>query len=182
MLILRKLAVCCFLCCVFQYGFTQDKSTSSRIIIETGGNVPFNINSYDKYENGMRYEYWTRLSLSFSDSVTIGDETVVSGATWKLEFKANTSQLFGDYGGNIDLDLITLEVVDAGGNNDLEVFIMPDPISLSENFQPLIEGAPQGNFQILITYTIGEGENNLLGNPPDYYNVDIIFELSKHSD
>lgn len=181
MLNLWKFAIFGLLCLFFQHVLSQD-ITSARIRVESGGNVPININSLKKYNDGVVYMDWSRIAIAYSDSTVTATDTIVSTATWKLEFKANTSQLFGDYGGDMDLDLITLEVVDAGGSNELGAYIKPGPISLSENFQTLIEGAPQGNFIILITYRIGEGAKKLLGNPPDYYTVDIILDLSKWAD
>ncbi|TVQ18540.1 MAG: hypothetical protein EA361_01320 [Bacteroidetes bacterium] len=186
---LRKIAVFGLLLILFQQVLSQEVVTSSRIRVESGGSVPFNINSYKKYEEGMSFEYWTRLSLSFSDSIVTGTETNVSTATWKLEFKANTISMSGDYGGELDLDLISIKLFDAGGNNELGEFIEEGGdegyVSLSDAFQTLIKNAPQGNFndnKILITYRIGQGEKKLLNNPPDYFTVDIIFELSKWAD
>lgn len=185
MIYYRKLAAWTVLCLFFQLVFSQDVTTSSRILIESGGSVPFSINSMKKYQEGMAYEDWSRLALAFSDSITIADVTEVTSATWKLEFKANTHKMFGDYGGELDLSLITLQVACAGGNNDLEAFIIEGEHTLNEGFTTLIEGAPQGSFQdnkILITYRIGQGAEILKGNPPDYFTVDIIFELSKWAD
>ncbi len=158
------------------------QNTHSQIIVETGGNVQFNINSLRKYNDGQELNFWTRLAISFIDTTDLG---VATTATWKLQIKANTSVMAGDYGNDLDLDFLVINVDNAGGNNDLGGFIIPGETTLTSDFQTLIEAAPQGDFTdniIFISYKLGTGADALLGNPSDYYFVDIIFELSKWAD
>jgi hypothetical protein len=158
------------------------QNTHSRILVENGGNVQFNINSLTKYTEGQELNYWTRLAISFTDTTDLG---VATTATWKLQIKANTSIMTGDYGNDLDLDFLVVNVDDAGGSNELGSFIIPGETTLTSDFQTLIEGAPQGDFSdniIFISYKLGTGADALLGNPSDYYFVDIIFELSKWAD
>ncbi len=143
--------------------------------VESGGSVSFRINSMNKYNEGVEYNDWSRIAVYFIDE---DDEF----RTWNLQYKATTLNIIGDSGIDLylDLDYLTIEAKDGGGGNDLSGYVQPEK-ELDSEFQTLIENAPQGNFsdnKIIITYRFGKGGNILLGEPPGYYVVDIVFEVT----
>lgn len=161
--------VICLYCLVQSFA----QNPYSEIRIESGGTLQFSVNSLKKYEEGIVRENWTRMAITFED-------TDDSAATWKLVVKALESEIIGDYSNTLPLDQIIIEVFDAGGANNLGAFIQPAQ-NLTASDVTLIQGAPQGDFTdnvIYISYRLGT-ENRLLGEAPDYYFVDIEFELSK---
>lgn len=176
MIYFRRIALFALLC--FQLSSASPQNTSSRIIVESGGNIPFNVNSLKKYSEGIGLTNWTRLSISFLDTTNAGVPTT---ATWKLEVKANASTMFGDYGETLELDYLVLNIADASITSLPDGTINSNDIFVSDVFQPLVTGAPQGEYILNISYRLGT-EVELLGHPPDYYFVDLIFEISKWAD
>ncbi len=144
--------------------------------VESGGSIHFSVNSLIKYQEGLAFESWTRLGIAFEDSD-------LPGRTWRLEFRAKTDSIIGDYGRNMALEYLTLEAVDGGGNVTLGVAgngDFEDGVILSNAYQPLFINGPQGTFQdnkILISYRLGKGAEKLMGNPFGFYFVDIEFRI-----
>ena len=144
--------------------------------IESGGSVHFSINSLIKYQEGLAFESWTRLGIAFVDSANLG-------RTWRLEFRASTDSIIGDYGRNIALEYLTLEAVDGGGSVTLGEAgngVFEGETILSNAYQPLIINGPRGTSQdnkILISYRLGKGAEKLMGNPFGVYYVDIEFRI-----
>ncbi|MFO8068095.1 MAG: hypothetical protein R6U11_10990 [Bacteroidales bacterium] len=165
-----------FIVSLFTYNDScaQDCEADTCLIrITSGGSVSFNINSLNKYKEGVDYNQWTRIAIHFSDDV---DPTKV----WKLEFKSMTAQIEGDSGVDLDLSYISIFAEDGGGITDLSPYIEPEQ-ELTSLYQPLIMGAPQGSFDdniIILSYKCGKGIDKLLGEPPGYYVVDIELKLS----
>jgi len=154
---------------------TISQNIHSRIRVQSGGSVAFNINSLRRYDIGMESTKHTMLAISFND---IADPNT----KWKLEFKAREGFIYGDYGSTLNLDHIKIRVEDGGGSQSLDSFIpVTTPITLTDTEQILVSGAPQGGFnelKLLISYQITDGINTLLGQMPDYYFIDIEFLLS----
>lgn len=170
----RLLYIFCFALLVFFNQKSEAQNPYSHILVESGGYVQMNFNSLKKYNEGVSFENWTRLAITFTD-------TDDASAEWKLEFKANTINIDGDYGNTLPLESIEVQVYDAGGNNNLGSFVRSTAQDLDSNYITLVEGAPQGNFsdnKLFISYRIGL-DTPLLGQPPDYYFVDVEFKLSK---
>ncbi len=147
----------------------------SRIRVQSGGSVAFNINSLRRYNIGMEYNNYTLLAISFNDT----DEP---DTKWKLEFKAREDLIYGDYGSALNLDHIKIRVQDGGGSESLDGYIpVKTPITLTNSEQILVTGAPQGGFnelKLLISYQVTDGADPLLGQKPDFYFIDIEFILS----
>ncbi|MFW5757537.1 MAG: hypothetical protein ACOCYO_02540 [Bacteroidota bacterium] len=170
----RSLSVFCFACLVLLNQKSEAQNPYSHILVESGGYVQMNFNSLEKYKEGISFENWTRIAITFTDDTD--DE-----AEWKLEFKANSTRLNGDYGNTLPLETIEVQVYDAGGENDLGAFVEPNAQNLENNYITLVSGAPQGDFsdnKLYISYRIGL-DSPLLGEIPDYYFVDVEFKLSK---
>jgi len=174
----RNLIVFAVICVSALAAHTQP--STARIMVESGGSVQFNINSLIKYNNGMALEDWTRMAIAFED-------TLDATARWKLQFKANTSMIFGDYGQELPLDYLLVEARDGGGNTilgDAGNGLILGPQSLDVTEKTLIEDAPQGTFQdnkLYISFRLGQGADKLLGQPSDYYFIDIEFILTPNN-
>ncbi|MFP4367768.1 MAG: hypothetical protein ACLFQA_11805 [Bacteroidales bacterium] len=174
----RNLIISAVICvCAFT---AHTQTSTARIMIESGGSVRFNINSLIKYNDGMALEDWTRLAIAFED-------TLDATATWKLQFRSNTDMIYGDYGQELPLNYLVLEARDGGGSTLLgeegNGLILPAQ-SLDITEKTLIENAPQGTFQdnkLYISFSLGQGEDKLIGQPSDYYYVDIEFILTPNN-
>ena len=77
-------------------GLTQDPT--SNVLIRSGGNVSFKVNSLSKYQNGIAYSDWTELHISYDDPES-------ANGSWNLAFKANTIDFTGDGGNSLPLDV-----------------------------------------------------------------------------
>lgn len=169
-----SLSVFCFACLVLLNQKSEAQNPYSHILVESGGYVQMNFNSLEKYKEGISFENWTRIAITFTD-------TDDASAEWKLEFKANTLNLVGDYGSTLPLESVEVQVYDAGGTNNLGAFVQSTAQDLDSNYITLVSGAPQGDFsdnKLYISYRIGL-DPPLLGQSPDYYFVDVEFKLSK---
>jgi hypothetical protein len=146
-------------------GISQPTGT---IRLESGGSVPFHINSLQKYNEGMVLNNWTRFSILI--------ENLDPADTWRLEVLASDPKMAGDYGRDLELDYIsiTAEASNLEAEN-LNYF----PINqLTDGPQTLATGQGPGLFVIWISYSIGtDPDNTLLGEHPDYYFVQIYFDI-----
>lgn len=182
MIYYRRFAFFALLLC-FQIHTVCGQKTSSRIIVESGGNVPLNVNTIKKYEEGIVLPNWTKLYISFSDSIEGTPNVVNPTSRWQLEIRANESTMYGDYfnvdARTLNLDYIRVEVTGIENVGGSEPYTgLPTERILSDADQTLITGGPQGNYRITLSYKLGK-DAKLLGHPPDYYLVDLIFTLSK---
>jgi hypothetical protein len=146
-------------------GISQPTGT---IRLESGGSVPFHINSLQKYNDGMVLNNWTRFSILIENLDPADD--------WRLEVLASDPKLIGDFGRELELDYISITAVaDNPEAESLNYF----PINqLSNGPQTLATGQGSGVFVIWINYGIGTDPNNiLLGEHPDYYFVQIYFDI-----
>ena len=148
------------------------------IRVESGGSVSFSINSMTKYNEGVKYNEWTRLGIL----VDLEHEEHADENNWKLEFKANTENIIGDSGNELDLEYIYLVAKDPN-EDGIAVYEQ----ELTSQWQTLVEGNKSvgfDDFKILITYKCGrdpkEEDKILLGEPPGYYYVDIEFKVEAY--
>ncbi len=149
---------------------SNKEEESVNIRLESGGNVPFHINSFRKYVEGDELHAWTRFALLI--------ENLDPADTWRLEVLASDSELAGDYGRELDLHYISISAnhfnVDS---EDLDYFPVNE---LSDIPQTLVTGSGDGLFVITINYSIGKDPGNrLLGEYPDYYFVNLYFDLKQ---
>jgi len=155
------------------------KSNELAIRVESGGSVSFSINSMTKYNEGVKYNEWTRIGILVDLNAADHEDK----DHWKLEFKANTENIIGDSGNELDLDYIYL-VAKNDGATDLGFYIQEEK-PLESGYQTLVEDVDLSggfdDFKILITYKCGrdpkEQDKILLGEPPGYYYVDIEFKV-----
>ena len=142
--------------------------------VVSGGSVYFNINSFDKYENGLEYSNWTRLSVSFLDTTDAGD---VSNKKWRLTVEAMTTNIKGN--GTNTLPLNTIEIAaNCADATDKPTVALSAPSSAVEIVD---EGANNVSTSLVnITYYCGQSKtitNTLLGKSADFYTVDIVITL-----
>jgi len=131
--------------------------------------VPFKYNSIYQYSEGVEYPDWTTFRI----------DTLSNGVpkTWDLEFKALSYDgtnygIRGDFTTNVlNLDHITLSATGSG----FGAGTFGSEISLSNTYTELVTGA-QGEGTIYISYAC----DSLLGEPPDYYFVDIEFRVTEY--
>lgn len=145
---------------------------TARLTVVKGNYVDFNFNSLKKYQDGITFTNWTRFIICFHDPDN-------PASTWQLDFHANSPNIVGETGVNLNLNVLELEASDGGGNlsatyhGPLELTnVAPYPILVSNGQQ----GDERDNI-VDITYKCGV-TNKLLGERPDHYSVDIIFTLS----
>lgn len=159
---------------ISSYSFAQPPlpAPSGRMIIRQGANVVFNFSSLKRYTDGMTYNDWTIIDV-FYDSDG-------GGTSWKLSLKANTANIEGDMGNNLNLDVLEITAVDGGGVNPLGAFCQPT-ITLTNLDQDLVAGNPPdgtaaGDNLVNFNYECGV-TNSLLGEPADFYVVDLVVTL-----
>lgn len=155
-----------FVSVFFSYG--QD---SARLNIEAGSSVNFYFNSFHKYQNGIAYPNFTRLSVYYNDTTSAANYP-----TWKLDVKALTDSIEG--GGLISLPLETIELEASGVNSSGTQILQNTVVDLITGGQ-----ITHPNSELIyISYYCGQNitglGSKLLGKSADYYVVDIIFTLS----
>jgi hypothetical protein len=156
----------CILICLIIISFEGVSQTSLRLSISNDGNpLDFNFNSFDKYENG--------ISLSTIASVYFVDPSVPT-LQWELDVIANGAVMAGDNGGILPLS--TIEIVASGTEDPTAEY---HTVVLSPLEAVLVEKGSQTDANghiIFITYNVGTN-TPLLGEVPDYYNIDVVFTL-----
>ncbi len=153
--------------------FVYSQNTTSRLTIESGGSLNFYFNSLQKYQNGIKYTGWTRLRIYYNDTTVTGGIGIDS--TWRLDVKALNSEFNGDAGNTLDLNTLELEATGVTGVQGIKALSNSDVSLITKG----VMTAP-GTVTVFITYYCGQSKtvsNNLLGEKPDYYYVDIVFTL-----
>lgn len=173
----QLILIICFAGVLLLPNITKSQDPDIMLLrVESGGSVHFSVNSLIKYQEGFAFETWTRLAIAFVDSADLT-------RPWRLEFRAGTDSIIGDYGRNIALEYLALEASDGGGNTLLGEGVngnFEGEKVLSTSYQTLITNAPRGTFQdnkLYISYRLGKGAEKLMGNPFGFYFVDIEFSI-----
>jgi hypothetical protein len=154
---------------------------SARLSVLYGSSIPFNFNSMDKIRNGIEITSGTRLGISMADSTghvltgfvlncrAFNNQAVIKGDSYSLPL--NRINIKAE-------NLIGLETGFSHGYKDLT----SDWVPLFSYTNPTWTDLSWANNQLNISFQCGKvteaGENaSLLGEEPDYYNVEIEFEL-----
>jgi len=172
---------------------TMAQSSASgavRISILSGGNVPFVINSIDKWENGATLPNWTTIRISVTDSAGGVPSDLVA---WELRFNAQDIDVDSEFDAEdpanvtkITLDMLELTSSLLAGCG--AVLDLPATKALSNAEQPLVAGTIPASATCVdnilnITYDCGSSltiaNNGFMdqGRAPDYYTEIIIFTL-----
>lgn len=166
---MRKFFLILFL--IFSVLTLKSQNTTSRLTLVGEGETHFfNFNSFEKYRNGMSLS--TIATVYFLDTTNVGVQTAL---LWELDVKATTGNIVGDYGNNLPLNTIEIEVT---GDDVLATYNGPLALTNIDNVH-LVQNGTQtpGAFTTLtLTYHVGT-TTPLLGKEPDYYFVDIMYTL-----
>ncbi len=156
---------------------------SARIRVLYGSNIPFNFNSLDKIKNGIEIIGGTQIGISMADSSRVGH--TLQG--FILNFRSFNSQinLKGDVY-SLPLNRIRIKAENAIGLGSGFSYGYKD---LTTDFLPLFTytnpswvNLNWNTNQLKISFECGKpvsagGNGALIGEPSDYYNVEIEFEL-----
>jgi len=168
-----------------QKGIAQDPAlVSSRLTLVYGSSIPFNFNTLDKIKNGIEIVTGTVLGISLVDGNPDGQK-VLTG--FNIYFKTFNDQanIVGD-AYTLPLNMIRVKAENAPGlgtgtsegYQDLSVgetllfsYVNPTWVDLSWT-----------DYQLIVSYECGKpvadgGNGSLLGEEPDFYNVEIEFDL-----
>lgn len=154
---------------------SYSQNVTSRLRIESGGSIYFNFNSLEKYQTGLEYTNWTKVSVYYIDTTDTG---IPNASNWKLTVKAMSPTINGDAGNTLPLNTIEMQ---ATGINA----IYYGPFELTNIDNPLADTGLQtapGVTNVYITYFCGKSKtvpNSLLGKMPDYYYIDILLTLQQ---
>jgi len=156
---------------------------SARISVLSGGAIPFNFNSLQKIRNGIEIQDGLILGITLTDNNEAGHD--LEG--FVLNFRAFNSQtnLQGD-ANTLPLNRIRIKALSYKGLDSGYSYGYTD---LSSGWQPLFSfnntlwsNLDWSNHQISVSFECGKpttagGNGSLLGEPSDYYQVEIEFEL-----
>ena len=157
---------------------------SARLTMLYGSSIPFNFNSISKIKNGITISPGTRLGISMADSAKVGH--ILQGfVLYSRAFNSQTN-LRGEAANTLPLSKIRIKAENYLGLGDGITYGFKD---LTSDWVPLFTytKSPWVNLswnthQLTITYDCGiptesGGNGSLIGETPDYYNVEIEFEL-----
>ena len=155
----------------------------ARLNVLYGSTIPFNFSTMDKIKKGVEITPGTRFGISLADSAKVGH--VLQGFVLNFRTFNNQNVIKGD-SYSIPLNRIRVKAENVIG---LESGISYGYVDLSSNWVPLFSftnltwhNLTWTNAQLNISFECGKpttsgGNGNLLGEEPDYYNVEIEFEL-----
>lgn len=180
--IFRTLSVILLICINISKSYSQEWN-SARISVLYGGQIPFNFNSLEKIKKGIEINPGTYLGISMADSSKVGHD--LEG--FVLNFRSFNAQpnIKGDYS-SIPLNRIRVKAESFLG---LGSGFTPGYEDLKNDWVPLFtynpvfwENLNWHDHQIKISFECGKpisdgGNGSLIGEEPDYYNVEIEFEL-----
>ncbi|MDP4239747.1 MAG: hypothetical protein Q8904_09810 [Bacteroidota bacterium] len=163
-------------------GFSQEWN-SARLTVLSGSSIPFNFNTLDKIKNGIEITTGTLFGISMADSSKVGH--VLQG--FVLNFRSFNSQtnIKGDVY-TLPLNRLRLKAQSVKGLGSGSWYGYKD---LTSDWVPLFSyttltwsNLNWANDQLNISYECGKpvtdgGNGSLLGEEPDFYNVEIEFEL-----
>ncbi len=155
----------------------------ARLSVLYGGNIPFNFNTMDKLKNGIEIINGTVIGITLADSNQVGHD--LEG--FDLNFRSFNGQP------SIRGDVYTLDLNRIRIKAENETGLAP---GVSSGYQDLSTGWTTlfsytdipwsdlvwANHQLSIAYECGKpvadgGNGSLLGEPADYYVVEVEFEL-----
>jgi len=81
---------------LFNFGL-RSQNITSRLSLQSGGNIYFVFNSIEKYNNGISYTDWTKVKVYFIDTTNTGSQNPTK---WKLSVKATRDKIMEMVGMN----------------------------------------------------------------------------------
>lgn len=163
-------------------GISQEWN-SARLTLLYGSSIPFNFNTIDKIRNGIEIQTGTLIGISMADSNQVGHD--LEG--FDLNFRSFNGQanIRGDIY-SLPLNRIRVKAENSlglgGGTSTGYQDLSTGWTNLFSYSNALWTDLTWANHQLLISYECGRpvadgGNGSLLGEEPDYYNVEIEFEL-----
>jgi hypothetical protein len=156
---------------------------AARLTILYGSNIPFNFNSIDKIKNGIEINLGTKLGISLADSSKVGH--TLEGFVLNFRSFNNQPNLKGDVY-TLPLNRIRVKAENALGLGSGSTYgyqdLTADWIPLFTYTNPSFVNLDWANNQLNISYECGKpvisgGNGSFLGEEPDFYTVEIEFEL-----
>lgn len=166
-------------------GFAQEWN-SARLSVLYGNSIPFNFNSIAKIKNGIEISTGTHIGISMADSMQVGH--TLEGFILNFRSFNGQANIIGD-AYTLPLNRIQVKAESILGLGSGTTYGYQD---LTTGWVPLfsysiVSPAPWvnldwSNHQLNISYQCGipvsgGGNGTLMGEGPDYYNVEIEFEL-----
>jgi hypothetical protein len=162
---------------------------SARLTILSGSTIPFNFNSLDKFKKGIEISNGTRFGITLADSSKVGH--TLEGFVLNFRTFNNQGTIKGDVY-TLPLNRIRVKAESIIGFEKGVVFsngfvnLTPDWSQLL-SYKVDLTTVPWKNLnwlndQLNVAYECGKpisegGNGTLIGEEPDYYNVEIEFEL-----
>lgn len=156
---------------------------TARLQLLYGGNQSFHFNSLQRIKKGIEIQTGTRFGITMADSVRVGP--VLQGFTLNFRAFNHQAELKGDVY-TLPLNkikvkaenVIGLEAGTSHGFQDLTTEWTPLFTYTNTNWVNLNWAMHQLNISYQIGKSVSEGGNGvLMGENPDYYSVEIEFEL-----
>jgi hypothetical protein len=165
-----------------QKGFSQEWNTA-RISVLYGNNIPFNFNTLEKIKNGIEIVNGTQIGISLADSNVPAHD--LTGFVLNFRSFNGQSEIRGDVH-SLPLNRIQVRAENALGLSSGVSFGYLDLTALGNTLFSYTNATWVDldwlNYQLNISYECGKplsegGNGSLLGEEPDYYNVEIELEL-----
>ena len=158
----------------------------ARLALLYGSNIPFNFNSIKRYTEGIEITEGTILGITLADSGQLGHD--LTGFDLNVRAFNGATEILGD-AFSLDLDVIRIKAENylgfgpgftTVGYQDLS----PGYVTLCSftDPNPIFSDLTWDTHQLGISYECGlpvaaGGNGSLLGEPPDFYRVEIELEL-----
>jgi hypothetical protein len=168
-------------------GAASQEWNYARLVMIYGGNIPFNFNSLKRYAEGLEISDGTILGVTLADSSQAG--RILDGFELNVRAFNGATEIVGD-ANSLDLNVIRIKAEVSQGF-ELGIFDSEGYIDLPPDFEVLcsyldnvggFDDLVWSDHQLSISYECGKpvaagGNGSLLGEPPDYYHVEIELEL-----
>jgi hypothetical protein len=167
-------------------GAVSQEWNYARLVMIYGGNIPFHFNSIKRYAEGLEIEDGTILGVTLADSAQPGK--TLTGFELNVRAFNGATEIMGE-AYNLDLNVIRIRAESHLGF--VTGFISEGYQDLSPGFVTLctyvdtdggFDNLAWDTHQLSISYECGKpveagGNGSLLGEPPDYYRVEVELEL-----
>lgn len=155
-----------FLLLAINQAFAQ--SQSLRIKVTSGNNLEFNFNSYSKLKNGIQYDDFTTIKVSFSD---VDEHGAYTSTGWRLSVNASSDDLIPDFGTrHLPLSIIEMKFVH---NSEVKQYPLAKAVTIVDD----VHQNPTNDYTYKVSYSCGMNEE-LMNVTSDYFSTDIMFTVT----
>lgn len=172
-----------FILVVLHFSVSGQDWNTARLSIIYGGSIPFNFNSIQRYAEGLEIDEGTILGITLRSGNQPGH--VLEGFDLRVRTFNGASEISGD-ANDLSLDRIRIRADNYLG---LGAGVSFGYLELSSSWttlfsfsDPLFTDLSWDTHQLSISYECGKpvglgGTGSLLGEPPDYYTVELEIEI-----